>query len=737
MTKRLGATQDEWTLFARTMKLSRDLLPVVSNPEAKISPQSKMQGVGKTPSRYNSAGFVAGIPDWTAHNATPAEVKKWSAQPDYGICIQTRDVRGLDVDVDDKEKADAIYRFIADWLFENCNDVPVLPKRFRANSGKFLLGFRLDGPLPKRAVHVGGGLIEFLATGQQFVAAGTHSSGARIEWQWAGCTDFPRLSLDDFDALWLALVSEFGLDDGVTLGYQPRLKGEHLDIADDVAQKLIEKGLILEEGRDGQLHLDCPFKDGHSSDSGVTEFSYFPAGTNGYQQGHFKCLHTSCSGRTDIEFAEALGVGPSSDFDVVEPDPAKPPPKPKLIRGGKNGDEVKAIGPNLQVVIPRADMTGYHVHWDDFRAEIVYKLYGKPKMNWTPFGDQDYFKIQCQLERDHGFQPIGKDLLRQAVFTTAWDNRIDTAIEWLDSLTWDGVDRISHFCRDYFGAKDTAYTRAVGNYIWSALAGRVLEPGVKADMVPVLISPQGRQKSWGMSALAPGRDSFTEIDLMERDDNLARKMRGKLVIEIPELRGLHSRDQESIKAFITRTEEEWVPKYQEFSKRYYRRFIFMATHNKQEFLADTTGNRRWLPILITQIRRDQIEKDRDQLWAQAATLFRAKGVCWRAAEELAAKVHDDHRMSDTWADEIAAWLDTVDEFTGRAPSGSDFTIRDVMQGALGLDLRQEKRQDVTRVADILRELGYERKRSTGGKKVWKKTGAESANLQKNTCSDLC
>ncbi|ESF27670.1 putative replication protein, partial [Salmonella enterica subsp. enterica serovar Tallahassee str. 0012] len=45
----------------------------------------------------------------------------------------------------------------------------------------------------------------------------------------------------------------------------------------------------------------------------------------------------------------------------------------------------------------------------------------------------------------------------------------------------------------------------------TALAGRVLEPGVKADMVPILVGPQGCGKSSGVEALSPDPAFFTEI----------------------------------------------------------------------------------------------------------------------------------------------------------------------------------------------------------------------------------
>ena len=85
-----GATPEGWTHFKRLAPA--DLLPVVSNPGAEISPRSKMKALGKTPSLYvdtKDGRRVIGFTDWTDHFARPVNIDTWSREPDYGICLQT------------------------------------------------------------------------------------------------------------------------------------------------------------------------------------------------------------------------------------------------------------------------------------------------------------------------------------------------------------------------------------------------------------------------------------------------------------------------------------------------------------------------------------------------------------------------------------------------------------------------------------------------------------------------
>lgn len=139
----------------------------------------------------------------------------------------------------------------------------------------------------------------------------------------------------------------------------------------------------------------------------------------------------------------------------------------------------------------------------------------------------------------------------------------DSAQEWLNGLEWDGVPRVDRFLTTYLNAEHSAYTRAVSRLMFSAMAGRVQQPGIKVDMVPVLTGRQGGGRARGGRALAPSAEEFLEHDIGKKDDDAARLMRGKLIVELGELRGLRTKAKEEMKSFITRRADQWVPKFKE------------------------------------------------------------------------------------------------------------------------------------------------------------------------------
>lgn len=325
MTQHFGATHDEWVHFADVLGLTADLLPVVSNPEATISPESRMKSIGKTPSRYNSSRHVSGIAQWTQHKSTPAEVGAWMREPDYGICIQTRTVRAIDVDIDDniaKEVNDEISKFLH----------TVLPARVRDNAQKFLLVFQMPGEHTKRVIRTDHGIIEFLANGQQFIAAGTHTSGARYHWRTGLPDSVPSLTVEQFDKLWARLVECFAAAGTESTTAASPVKQVVLSEAiknDPVAVSLIDSGVARSTERDGRIHIVCPFAAEHTTDSDESATTYFPAHTGGFKWGHFQCLHAHCADRPDSAFLDALGISVSTDdFDILtetEGDEGAPP----------------------------------------------------------------------------------------------------------------------------------------------------------------------------------------------------------------------------------------------------------------------------------------------------------------------------------------------------------------------------------------------------------------------------
>ena len=312
--EQFGASKNDWLHFDIALGLTSDLLPVVSNPNVAISKNSTLKNVGKTPSIYNREGDVVGLTGWTGRVTTSEQINKWSNVSDYGICIQTRNVRAIDVDVSDPELAKRIHEYITHITGAT------FPCRIRANSSRFLLMFFMPGDFNKQIIALGdNNIIEFLANGQQFIAVGTHPSGERYDWVGGLPYDIPSLSVEAFTTLWASLATKFNgniVNRSVNKN-RDTSKNEGMK-SDDITDFLDSHWNVHGIGDAGERYIECPFADSHTSESNETATAYFPAGTGGFDQGHFRCLHAHCIDRDDGDFLNAIGYN-AQFFEILPP----------------------------------------------------------------------------------------------------------------------------------------------------------------------------------------------------------------------------------------------------------------------------------------------------------------------------------------------------------------------------------------------------------------------------------
>jgi hypothetical protein len=210
----------------------------------------------------------------------------------------------------------------------------------------------MPGELHKRKFKCEHGIVEFLATGQQFIAVGTHPSACATSGRRpARC--LPRLSRRAGSRPCGPLVAP-SRGRGRHRA-QASVKAQKLAdvIANDpVAQFLLDTNRVKRSERDGRLHITCPFEDEHTSDSGDSATTYFPAHTGGYINGHFQCLHAHCEHRSDQEFLDAIEYANpdlASEFAAIADAVAPGSGSPMAARecAGTQEDDV-AVSPAVQ-----------------------------------------------------------------------------------------------------------------------------------------------------------------------------------------------------------------------------------------------------------------------------------------------------------------------------------------------------------------------------------------------------
>lgn len=716
-TRIYGATADEWK-SAESSPIMPWVVPIISNPNVPSSPASKAMrnGRGKVPSEKNAKGEAVGLRNWS-NKAGNKDLSAWESDPDYGFGVRLG--RGglvaVDCDCDDR----GISESIREMLFSAVKAAPPLRRR---GSNRWACLLRLSGRecVQKRRYTLPVGILEILGDGQQLACAGTHPSGARYEWEGGAVGDIIETGIDSFEAFCNAIETLYGGASPV----KPRVIGETFEASDPLADWLRETGKVHGEGREGELYIECPWKDTHSDKGGETATVYFPIGSNGFDTGGFKCLHAHCTGHGMADFlaackADGYTETKADDYpDLLSGEMRETRTVAKTtlqalmeFRNEKSGK----IDPCLQALeLAMSDplFCGYEIAFDTFAAGEMVR---QPGGEWAAYDDPFATTMRTVLE-SRGFRTPKKQDVIDKIKEIAKGNTFDSLADYLTANIpkWDGERRVAGFFANYCGADATPWTESVSLYLFTALWARASSPrGCKADIAPVLIGKQGTGKSTLARILALNEDWCADVDFTEKDADIAREMRQKIVMEIPELGGMSKREQNGVKAFMTRKKDNWVPKFVEAARTAARRCVFIVTTNDREFLTDETGNRRWAPVEVGEIDNDAVQRDLLQLWAEARELYTQNGIMYDSVERMQPEINGQYTAIDPWADTIAAWLaECPDEV---------LTTKNIVEHALRLNYSYMKKRDANALAKVMRALGYERKfRRTDGKldRVW-------------------
>lgn len=347
------------------------------------------------------------------------------------------------------------------------------------------------------------------------------------------------------------------------------------------------------------------------------------------------------------------------------------------------------------------------------------------RSNWqnTPWSDRDDLLVADWMQRHDIMVPAS--VAGQAVEAVSRDRMFHPVREYLDGLSWDGVPRIDTWLCNYLGAADTPYVRAVGpRWLISAVA-RIHMPGVQADCALILEGPQGIRKSSALRTL--GQPWFTDRLSELGSKDAAMETKGVWMIEIAELDTMSRAEVGTIKAFISRTCDRFRPPYGKRLVDLPRQCVFAGSVNPEGgYLKDATGGRRFWPVVCGAIDVDALQRDRDQLWAEASERFRIGAPWWlenRDLEALAGEQQADRYQGDAWDEPIRTYLGHHTEwmengfgekrpYRQRRPEPlDDVSVAEIMETALGMEKGRWTQADQNRVVRSLVSMGFQQYRA--------------------------
>ena len=255
----------------------------------------------------------------------------------------------------------------------------------------------------------------------------------------------------------------------------------------------------------------------------------------------------------------------------------------------------------------------------------------------------------------------------------------------------------------FLGNRHYLATLAMKRMMIGAVA-RAFNPGCSMSWLPILVGAQGVGKSMFSRNLVP-HDLFSEITTpLETLMREQYRLHVAWLLELPEIDNyFQTKNIENFKNLITTRMDEVRYPYAALPSKLNRRFVMIGTTNRNQFLVDSTGNRRFVPLEIGasfQVPWKRLQAERDSIWAAAVHAYREGQTYEFDAGEIAqiADYIQEFGDPDPWVEKVATYVSIREEVTAA----------EVLSNALELDPRQQSRRESRRVVDVLQSMGWRR-----------------------------
>ena len=296
---------------------------------------------------------------------------------------------------------------------------------------------------------------------------------------------------------------------------------------------------------------------------------------------------------------------------------------------------------NYDIIVQNDKYIKEHIVYNEFTNNI--------EVDGKNFTNNDLLALISHFSRVYGI--YNDNRVMNAVMKTENLASYHPIRDIIEKKPWDGTERIDKFFQEICNVEiknenDEIYYREVARMLFYGGIKRLYEPGSKFDYMLIFEGRQGTGKSTLVRLLALDDTAYSEITTIDGQEGI-ENVQGSWICEFAELLAMvRTRDIEAIKAFITRQYDKYRPPYARLTETIPRQSIFIGTTNDSEFLKDSTGNRRYLPVAInTNVKKffdhiDDVKKYILECWREAFYKYTENQVYFTIPSEYEPIVED-------------------------------------------------------------------------------------------------
>ena len=250
--------------------------------------------------------------------------------------------------------------------------------------------------------------------------------------------------------------------------------------------------------------------------------------------------------------------------------------------------------------------------------ELGYKV----ELDGEPMRDADRIALLCALQ-NRGYK-LSDQMLSEALLASSMVNQYHPVRDYLAKVLNDptiGTVELDLMAWEFLGAEGTLAGEQLKRTLIGAVA-RAMQPGCKMDYICVLQGEQGLGKTTFWQLLFGPWFKVFNAELGDKDSYIG--LHDSWGIELGEIDGITSVKQSAkLKNFATTQTDVLRPPYGRVTERFDRPSILVGSCNRDDFLNDSTGERRYWVIPMTKmIDRDELLRFRDAIWRTAALMWK-------------------------------------------------------------------------------------------------------------------
>ncbi|MBQ5561664.1 MAG: hypothetical protein IIT46_18065 [Lachnospiraceae bacterium] len=450
----------------------------------------------------------------------------------------------------------------------------------------------------------------------------------------------------------------------------------------------------------------CLFDESHKGkDAAILQK---PDGSIGY-----KCFHNSCANKhwKDVRL-------------LFEPDAYNNKNTEKSAKKGSKLSVYDIDGTGILTIENLANymkIKKYKIWYNIIKHSIEYAGFKGYSEEHLPETAPTIIYNELQTE----FEKCSIDKIATMLLVIASNHRVNPILDMITSAKWDGKDRIEEIYNIFGISKEDKLSREIiRKWLMQAVCGLFNDSKhpFSLDLILVFKGKQGIGKTRFFEHLAMLPQYFGEgmcIDPRNKDSII--QATSNWLCELGEIGSTLKKDIDSVKAMLTKANDEYRLPYGRATLKFPRMTSFVGTVNDDKFLIDQTGNRRFATVPIS----DDVHIDYNtqirtfnalQLWAQVYRMVQeeiAKGAtiasCFRLDPEMKEELdsrNEEYTKPMKAEDEVIDILSRLNMDRQKTSAGYSITDEYMTVTEFMAQHSELSKYTAEQVGKVLTKLGY-------------------------------